>query len=142
MIKIRLISVLIIAVMLVLPISVCAEIEEVEPRASFYFNSYSVTFSQKGDGKLGITIKCTGVETSEKLGVEDFLIQKKVDNDWYGVGSWVEGQISENTASHMESYNFNGVIGTTYRLKVRLYCKNSYGVGRKTFYSPTITAKA
>ena len=121
---------LILVVLSLLCLSSFALAEENDnSRASNYFQSYGVSVTKLGSGKIGFTMSCSCAGTASQLGVSSYRVQKYTDSGWVTV------------ASFALSKTFNGIAGEKYRVKCTFLCSKSDGtVETKSSTSPSVTA--
>lgn len=114
--------------------------DEIMPRASLYFSSYSVGTTPKAGGKLSVRFSTTGVETSSQLGVATFQLQKKVDGVFQNVGEEQSGSVGNNVIEHNFTRTCQGIPGEIYRVRATFVCQNSNGYKAQTYYSSSAKA--
>lgn len=112
----------------------------IEPYASLYFDSYSVSITPKAGGKLNVRMATTGVEQSYSLGVASFQLQKKVNGTFQDVGAEQNGSVGRDVIEHSFTRTCTVVPGEVYRVKVLFVCDNSHGFKSQTFYSASAKA--
>lgn len=114
--------------------------EEIMPRASEYFSSYSVGITPKAGGKLSVRFRTTGVETSSTLGVTTYQLQKKVDGVFQNVGDEQSGNVGNNVNEHIFTRTCQGIPGEIYRIRATFVCQNSKGYKTQIYYSSSAKA--
>jgi len=108
-----------------------------EPRASNYFQSYGMSVTAIGSGRLNLTFSCSAVNIADQLGVVNYVVQKKNSaGEWVDVTNYLTGSIRTNTTSHSFAKTFYGVAGETYRVKCTFYCQIGGGSEFKSYTSP------
>lgn len=132
---------LILVVFSILCLSSIAMADENEnTRASNYFQSYGISVSKLGGGKIEFTMSCSAAGTASQLGVSSYTVYRYDDGSWTYITSG-SGGYKYNTSSYALSKTFNGVAGEKYRVKCTFLCNKSDGTGEtKSSTSPSVTA--
>lgn len=132
---------LILVVLSLLCLSSFALAEENDnSRASNYFQSYGVSVTKLGSGKIGFTMSCSCAGTASQLGVSSYRVQKYTDSGWVTVATG-GSSYKYGVTSFALSKTFNGVAGEKYRVKCTFLCNKSDGTGEtKSSTSPSVTA--
>ena len=130
----------IIAVFVVIAILVgcasasCAYIPgtEINPMASLYLDSYSVTLEPLGDGEMYIDMTVEGTTRMTKLGVVEMLIEERTPT-----GTWHEFDTlygldnpdfyGYNRITYIGEYYFEGTVGNEYRVTLLVFAQNANG---------------
>lgn len=132
---------LILVVLSILCLSSVATADENEnTRASNYFQSYGISVSKLGGGKIEFTMSCSAAGTASQLGVSNYSVQKYTDSGWVTVATG-GSNYKYSVSSYALSKTFNGIAGEKYRVKCTFLCTKSDGTGEnKTSTSPSVTA--
>lgn len=116
---------------------------EIETYASSYFDNYSISLSNEGDGDIKIKYFVAGKNIMDELGVKKIIIQEKTNSSWDDVKTYNSSSyssfISKDIRSKDGSITYSGEKGNTYRAKVTFYAKDSSGSATKTSTSSSIT---
>ena len=113
--------------------------EENTTRASNYFQSYGISISKLGSGKIGFTMSCSAVGTASQLGVSSYRVQKYTDSGWVTVANG-GSSYKYGVSSYALSKTFNGVAGEKYRVKCTFLCTKDGTSETKSSTSPSVTA--
>ena len=131
-----------IAVLLALSVLFCSTVafaalpETDGTQASNYFQSYGMTISAIGSGRLYLTFSCTAVGVASQLGVATYRVQKKNSSgNWEDVTADTAGSTKYNPTSHSFSKTFYGVAGETYRVKCTFMCTKNNSTEHKSYTS-------
>lgn len=131
-----------IAVLLALSVLFCSTVafaalpETDGTQASNYFQSYGMTISAIGSGRLYLTFSCTAVGVASQLGVANYMVQKKNSaGQWVDISGQLSGSTKYNTTSHSFSKTFYGVAGETYRVKCTFLCVKNNSSETKSYTS-------
>lgn len=137
---IRLVA-LILTFALVLPIGAnAAMVAPIQPRASYYLDSYSAYIYPAGDGKIQVWFTVTGTDTMEDIGCLTIQIYESSDNsNW----SWVkafnytnhEGMMATNKWYHSGHVDYQGTTGKYYRAYVTIYAGENGDGDSRYFYT-------
>ena len=107
---------LIVAMLMLLPIS-AAVTAEVEPRASYYLDSYNAYIYPAGWGKIQVWFSVTGVDYMDDIGVLNILLYESTDGGetWTWVETYSHDQVT-SMLGHNEVYysghvEYAGTIG-------------------------------
>ena len=98
MIPLRLLA-LALVIAMTLPLTVGAE--TIQPRASYYLDSYSAYVSASGGGKIKVYFSVSGTGYIDSIGAKRIAIYESTDNNTW---NWVKTFTSTGTPSMM-SYN-------------------------------------
>ena len=136
----RIMALILVALSLLCLTSFALADEEASTWSSNYFQSYGVSVTKLGGGKIGITMSCSAVGTASQLGVSSYTVYRYDDGSWTYITSG-SGGYKYNTSSYALSKTFNGVAGEKYRVKCTFLCNKSDGTGEtKSSTSPSVTA--
>ena len=131
-----------IAVLLALIVLICSSVayaalpETDGIQASDYFQSYGMSISAIGSGKLRLTFSCSAVGIADQLGVANYMVQKKNSSgNWEDITGLLTGSTITNTTSHSFSKIFTGVAGETYRVKCTFVCVKNNSSEHKSYTS-------
>lgn len=104
---------------------------EIDPQASWYLDSYSVTLEAVGDSIMYIDMVVYGTTTMTRLGVNKIFIEEKINGVWeefdtvYGANN--PSFYSYGTRFYVGEYSFEGTPGRDYRVTLTVYAGNSSG---------------
>ena len=135
----RIMALILVALSLLCLTSFALADEEASTWSSNYFQSYGVSVTKLGGGKIGITMSCSAVGTASQLGVSSYSVQKYTDSGWVTVAS-ATGTYKYNVSSYALSKTFNGVAGEKYRVKCTFLCTKNGTSETKSSTSPSVTA--
>ncbi|MCI8702917.1 MAG: hypothetical protein HFE60_01240 [Anaerotignum sp.] len=125
-------------------ISAFASDEQIQPRASLYFDNYSSEVIPEGGGKISIDVSVKTKMVVKELGFTKVIVQEKSGTTWTDVATFTSTKnpelITKNTSSHGASVSYSGTKGKSYRAKVTVYAKDADGSDSKTFTSSSATA--
>ena len=117
-------------------ISAFASEEQIQPRASLYFDKYSAEVKSKGGGDITITMSVTTKKNASELGFTKVIVQEKSGSSWTDVATYTNSEfIIKNALAHSASVSYSGTEGKSYRAKVTVYAKDANGSDTKTFTS-------
>ena len=115
------VTALLLALIMVCPIGASA----VEPRASYYLESYNAYPYSAGWGKVQIWFTVTGVDYMDDLGALTIQIYESTDNVNF---TWVKSYTNDTTSSmlssgysYMSHVEYQGVVGRYYKAYVCIY---------------------
>ena len=118
--------ILMLIVAIIAPIGVCATSDVIEPRASYYLDSYNTYLYNAALGKIRVYFDVTGVHYMDEIGTLTIQVYESKDGtNW----SWVE-TYNHNTTSGMLGYNkvyhsgyveYPGTIGRYYKAYVCIW---------------------
>lgn len=110
-------------------------------RADEFFNSYNVTVSKQGGGKINITFSVTAYEQSSVLGVSSYDVQQKINGSWTTVSSYITGSVGYDRSSYTFEHLYSGTAGSEYRVFARFYCmKYNNSTRTNGVYSGSVVA--
>lgn len=100
--------------------------QAVEPRASYYLNSYTSYICHMGDGDLEIWYRVTGVGTQADLGVLSIMIYESANGtNWEWKETLLhtdyEEMLAHNTWQHMSHVDYQGTEGMYYKAYVCIW---------------------
>lgn len=125
-------------------ISAFASDEQIQPRASVYFDSYSATVIPEGGGNITVEITVEAKKSMTELGFTKVIIQEKNGSSWADVKTFTHSEfpflITKNGIVHAATLSYEGISGKIYRAKITVYAKNASGSDTKTFTSSDKTA--
>lgn len=132
-----------ILVVMLMCFGVVAYAESSETRNSDYFNSYGITLSTPGSGKVNITFSCSAVGTASQLGVSTYSVHRydADDGTWEVVSGPHNGSYAYGSSSHSFAKTFQGVAGEKYRVRCTFLCTKNGTTETKSYTSRTVTAK-
>lgn len=112
----------------------------VEPRASYYLDSYNAYPYSAGLGKIQIWFNVTGVNYMDDIGSLSIQIYESKDNSTW---SWVETYTNATTPSMLaqdeivyQSYvEYQGTIGRYYKAYVCIYAGKDGGGDTRYFWT-------
>ena len=122
----RLIAMLLV-VILALPVNVsAAAVEPVQPRASYYLDSYNAYVYPAGSGQVEVWFTVTGTDDLDELGALTIMIYESLDNiNWYRAITFIHdnnpnmlGYDDYFYASHV---TYQGVKGRYYKAYVCIW---------------------
>ena len=113
---------ILLCIVLVIPTSVCA----VEPRASYYLNSYTSYICHMGGGDLEIWYRVTGTGTIADIGILSIQLFESTDQvNWTRVAAFShnnhEDMLVHDTWHHMSHVDYEGTLGKYYRAYVCIW---------------------
>ncbi len=123
---IRLVAVLLV-VTLTLPVSAGAiTVDSVQPRASYYLDSYNAYVYPAGNGKVHVYFTVIGVDYLDELGALSILLYESQDNiNWYRTISFTHdltpGMLAFNDYFHGSHVEYQGVTGRYYKAYVCIW---------------------
>lgn len=131
-----------VALFLAIAVIICSTVAFAEipktggTRSSNYFQSYGMSISAIGNGKLRLTFSCTSVGIANQLGVATYHVQRKDSSgNWEDITGLLAGSTSTNTIAHSFSKIFTGVAGETYRVKCTFMCTKNNSTEFKNYTS-------
>lgn len=105
---------------------------EINPMASLYLDSYSVTLQPLGDGEMYIDMTVEGTTLMTKIGVVEMYIEEKTPT-----GTWHEFDTlygldnpdfyMYNCIGYLGEYSFEGTVGNEYRVTLLVFAQNANG---------------
>lgn len=137
---VRIIAML-LAVVLVLPMGICtAKAEGIQPRGSYYLDSYSAYVYPAGSGKIQVYYSVMGVNYMDTLGTLTIRIYESKDNsNW----TWVKSFTNDTTPSmigydviyHSGHVDYQGVVGRYYKAYVSVWAGKDGDGDTRYFYT-------
>ncbi len=137
---IRIIAML-LAFALVLPVGIhIAKAEEIQPRASYYLDTYNAYIYPAGSGKIQVYFSVFGVNYMDSLGALTIRIYESTDNtNW----TWVKSFTHESTTSmldyndyyHSGHVDYQGVAGRYYQAYVCIWAGKDGDGDTRYFYT-------
>lgn len=122
----RLVAILLV-VTLTLPVTVsAASVETVQPRASYYLDSYNAYVYPAGSGKVQVWFSVIGVDYLDELGALTIKIYESTDNsNWTWVKSFSNFNYPEMLGYdhfyHSGHVEYQGVAGRYYKAYVCIW---------------------
>ena len=105
---------------------------EINPMASLYLDSYTVTLEPLGDGEMYIGMTVEGTTRMTKLGVVEILIEERTPT-----GTWHEFDTlygldnpdfyMYNVRLYLGECYFEGTVGNEYRVTLLVFAQNENG---------------
>ena len=132
----RVLSLMLTIMLLTLTATACAA----EPRASYYFDSYGISLSRLGDGKIKIVFSCDANGTASQLGVSDFSVYRYDGSNWEVISGPHSGSYGYGVTSYSFSRTFYGVAGEKYRVEATFLSTKNNSTETKTHTSGSIVA--
>ena len=122
----RIAAVLLILTMLVPVGASAATVGTVQPRASYYLDSYNAYVYPAGNGLVQVWFKVIGVNYLDELGALTIKIYESTDNENW---TWVKSFTHESTAGmlgyddfyHSGHVDYQGVVGRYYMAYVCIW---------------------
>ena len=137
---IRLMAML-LAIALILPMGIInAKAEGVQPRASYYLDSYNAYIYPAGSGKIQVWFTVSGMDYMDTIGALTIRIYESRDNsNW----TWVKSFTHESTAGmldyddhyHSGHVDYQGVVGRYYKAYVCIWAGKDGGGDTRYFYT-------
>ena len=117
--------------------------EAIEPKASYFFGSYSTFLCNVSGASFEAWFDVTGTGGMDEIGVSFIKIQRSSDGvNWITVRTFSKEDyphlIDYNTANHTAGISYTGTRGYHYRAYIQLYAKNSRGTGYYDRYTSSI----
>lgn len=137
---IRIIAIVLI-VTLTVPMGVGATaIETVQPRASYYLDSYNAYVYAAGSGKIQVWFTVTGTDYMDEIGALRIAIYESTDNSTW---VWQKSFSHENYPSllgyndyyHSGHVDYQGVAGRYYRAYVCIWAGENGDGDTRYFYT-------
>lgn len=140
-VMIRLVAVILV-VALTLPMSVGATATEtVQPRASYYLDSYNAYVYPAGSGKIQVWFTVTGTDDMDTIGALTIRIYESENgsNNW----TWKKSFTNDTTPSmidyddfyHSGHVDYQGVVGKYYRAYVTIWAGKDGDGDTRYFYT-------
>lgn len=130
---IRLVAVVLVVALLSPMYASAASIETVQPRASYYLDSYNTYICTMGSGKLQIWYTVVGVTDMDEIGVLNIRLYESTDNtNWTRVKTYsyvdYSTMLAEDDFVHSSYVSYNGTAGKYYKAYVCIWAgKNGSG---------------
>lgn len=120
---VRIVAIILILAMVV-PMSVSAS--EIQPRASYYLDSYNAYVYLPGTGEVRVYFNASGTDYMDELGALTIEIWESTDKiNWTWVKSFTHdstsGMLSYNDDYHSGYVSYNGVAGRYYKAYVCIW---------------------
>ena len=120
---VRFLALLLVFSFLVPVYAQAAETVSVQPRASFYLDSYGAYVYLPGNGQVQVYFDVVGTDDMDELGVLSIKIYESTDGvNWTWKKTFTHdstaGMLSYNDAFHTGHVTYNGVVGRYYRAYV------------------------
>lgn len=131
-----------VALLLVIAFLCPISANAVEPRASYYLDSYSAYTYNAGWYKVQVWISVTGVDYMDEIGALSIKLYESTDNETW---TWVEtfqfsdypDMLAYNDYYHMGHVEYQGTIGRYYKAYVCVWAgKDGDGDTRYFWTSP------
>lgn len=138
----RLVAILLV-VSLTLPVSAsAAAVETVQPRASYYLDSYNAYIHVAGDGKIQVYFSVIGVDYLDELGALTIQIYESTDNiNWTWVKSFSNFNYPEmlgyDDFFYTNHVDYQGVAGRYYKAYVCIWGGKDGEGDTRYFYTST-----
>lgn len=130
---VRLFALLLVFSFLVPVCAQAAETVSVQPRASFYLDSYSAYVYLPGNGQVQVYFDVTGTGYMDELGALSISIYESTDGvNWTFKKTFTHdstaGMLSYNDDFHTGHVTYNGIVGRYYKAYVCIWGgKNGQG---------------
>lgn len=117
----------ILVIAMVLPTGASAAvIESVQPRASYYLDSYNAYVYPAGSGKIQVYFSATGTDYMDELGALSISLYESTDGiNWTWKKSFTHdstsGMLSYNDFYHSGHVDYQGVAGRYYKAYVCIW---------------------
>ena len=118
-----------------------ARTDEIQPRASEYIRSTSVTMTPMGDGVLLLQNKLGATGVVDKLGIISLEVQTKTHGYWDSIYTIVTDDYLYDTGTYIYDCYYDGTAGTEYRSYVEFYVEKDGGSEIKIVTSSPQTAE-
>lgn len=118
---------LLLVVTLTLPVSAdAAAVESVQPRASYYLDSYNAYVYPAGNGLVQTWFTVTGTDYLDELGALTIMIYESQDNiNWYRAISFIHDHnpdmLGYDHFYHSGHVDYQGVAGRYYKAYVCIW---------------------
>ena len=115
-------------------------VNDIQPRASAYIDSYSGSIKPTGNGNFKIVFSIVGTGTMQMIGALSIRIYKngtQVASFSYS-DTGRSGMMAYNTYYHADTETYSGVSGASYYARISFYAKNSSGSDIKYYNTPTV----
>lgn len=122
----RIVAILLIAAM-VLPLgAAAATVPTVQPRASYYLDSYNAYVYHAGSGEIQVWYKVIGVDYMDEIGALNIQIYESTNNmSWTLVKAYshdsTPSMLAYNDFFHDGHVDYNGVVGRYYMAYVCIW---------------------
>lgn len=126
---------------LALPMGVnAATVPTVQPRASYYLNSYNGYVYPAGNGKIQVWYTVTGTGTMDQIGCLSIQIYESSDNStWRWVAAYNHRNHAEmlatNIVYHSGHVDYQGTVGKYYRAYIGVYAGENGDGDSRYFYT-------
>lgn len=136
----RLVAML-LAIALTLPVGIsAAKAEAVQPRASYYLDSYNAYVYPAGSGKVQVYYSVIGTDYMDTLGALTIKIYESTDNStWTWVKSFSNGNypsmVGYNDFYHSGHVDYQGVAGRYYKAYVCIWAGKDGDGDTRYFYT-------
>lgn len=117
----------ILVITLALPVSVsAATVEQVQPRGSYYLDSYNAYVYPAGNGLIQVWFTVTGVNYLDELGALTIQLYESQDNiNWYRAISFTNdytpSMLGYNDFFYSNHVDYQGVAGRYYKAYVCIW---------------------
>lgn len=123
---VRIVAVILILAMLAPVSAAAATAETVQPRGSYYLNSYNAYVYPAGNGLVQVWFSVIGVDYLDELGALTIKIYESTDNqNWTWVKSFTHestaGMLGYNDFYHSGHVDYQGVAGRYYMAYVCIW---------------------
>lgn len=122
-----------LAVILAVPTyAAAAEVETVQPRASYYLTSYQTYVYPAGSGKIQVWFDVTGVTYMDDIGALTIFLYESTDNvNYVHVKTFRHTEYTDMLAHgefvHMSHVDYQGVAGRYYKAYVCIWAGRNGG---------------
>lgn len=122
----RVVALMLALVFLVPPNVVAAEVSPVEPRASYYLDSYNTYLYNDSFGKIRVYFSVTGVNYMDEIGTLNIQVYESTDKEtWTWVAAYnhdsTSGMLGFDKVYHSSYVTYNGTVGRYYKAYVCIW---------------------
>lgn len=112
----------------------CASASYIEPRASYYLDSYMVLLTPNDDHTMTVDFGVYGTGKMTKIGVDSIVIEEQIpDGRWFETMTYYPDDDYDDVYYSYDAYFHSGHItfigqpGVIYRATINVYAGNSTG---------------
>lgn len=130
---------------IILVVALCIHVcivptKAVEPRASYYLDSYQAYVYPAGNGEVQVWFSVTGVTYMDDIGALTIGIYKETaTGGWEHMISFNEiynpDMLAHNDIKHVSHVSYQGVVGETYRAYVCIWAGKDGGGDTRYFWT-------
>lgn len=136
----RLIAICLVAVMIIPLQAHATTIEIIEPRASYYLDSYQAYVYPAGSGEIQVWFSVTADNYMDDLGALSIEIYESTDNvNWTYKETFMHtdypNMLKENAISHMDCVTYQGVKGRYYKAYVCIWAGKDGGGDTRYYWT-------